>query len=152
MVSEWMRVREACGLLAVLLSATGCGAFFAAGGDGDGDSDSDGSSSESCGGYIPGPPSVNKGRIMTSETPVLVLRRFPDSWEALFPARKAAGLMVDVPALTQTLVGLKIAVPANAREGKYAKLQFIQRHRASRQIVGGVTVQITVGAASGKSR
>jgi hypothetical protein len=30
-----------------------------------------------CGGYIPGPPSVDKGRIMSSETADLVLRRFP---------------------------------------------------------------------------
>lgn len=37
-----------------------------------------------CGGCVPGSGSRDKVRIMTSNTPDLVPRHFPDSWEARF--------------------------------------------------------------------
>lgn len=97
-----------------------------------------------CGGYIPGPRNVDKGRIMTSDTPELVLRRFPDSWEAKFPDRKPA-FPVEIPLFTQKVVGLIVAIPAGAKTGQSIKLHFVQRHSKTRRIVGGVAVQVNVG-------
>jgi hypothetical protein len=98
-----------------------------------------------CGGYIPGPPSVDRGRIMTSDTPDLVLRRFPDSWEARFPEGVKARMAVEIPPFTQRVVGLKVALRAQAKIGQSLKLHFVQRHSATQQIVGGVAVQVNVG-------
>lgn len=98
-----------------------------------------------CGGYIPGPTSMDKGRIMTSDTPDLVLRRFPDSWEAWFPEGVKARMAVEIPPFTQKVVGLKVALPAQVRVSQSLKLHFVQRHSATQQIVGGIAVQVNVG-------
>lgn len=97
-----------------------------------------------CGGYLPGPRDLDKGRILTSDTPELVLERFPDSWEARFPERKPA-LTVDIPLFTQKVVGLKVAVAPEAKTGQSIKLHFVQRHSKTRRIVGGIAVQVNVG-------
>jgi hypothetical protein len=98
-----------------------------------------------CGGYIPGPPSVDRRRIMTSDTPDLVLRRFPDSWEARFSEGVIARMAVEIPPYNQKVVGLKVALPDQAQIGKSLKLHFVQRHSATQQIVGGVALQVNVG-------
>jgi len=98
-----------------------------------------------CGGYIPVPPSVDKRRIMTSDTPDLVLRRFPDSWEARFPEAVEARMGVEIPPFTQKVVGLKVALPAQAKIGQSLKLHLVQRYSVTQQIVGGVAVQVNVG-------
>jgi hypothetical protein len=95
-----------------------------------------------CGGYIPGPPSVDKGRIMTSDTADLVLRRYPDSWEAHFPESAKAKMAVEIPPFTQKVVGLKVALTSDAKSGQSLKLHFVQRQSATQQIVGGVAVQV----------
>ncbi len=97
-----------------------------------------------CGGYIPGPPSADKGRIMTSDTPDLVLRRFPDSWEAKFQKGVKPVMAVEIPQFTQKVVGLKISIPARTKISQSMKLHFVQRHSATRQIVGGVAVQVNI--------
>ncbi len=97
-----------------------------------------------CGAEIPGQRIVNKGRIMTSDTPDLVMRRFPDSWEVRFPERPKAKLAVEIPPFTQKTVGLRIDIPARPSANQF-KLHFVQRHSATRQIVGGVAVEVNVG-------
>ena len=96
-----------------------------------------------CGGQIPGPARINKGRIITSDTPDLVLRRFPNGFEAKLPERKPT-LRVEVPLLSQRVVGLKIAVAEKAEAGEPMKLHFVQRHVKTKKIVGGVAVQINI--------
>lgn len=102
-----------------------------------------------CGGYIPGSPSVDKGRIMTSDTPDLVLRRFPNSWEAKFPESAKAKMAVEIPPFAQKVVGLKVAIPARAKMSQSVKLHVVQRHSATRQIVGGVALQVNVSGRCG---
>jgi hypothetical protein len=82
---------------------------------------------------------------MTSNTPELVLRRFPDSWEARFPKGGRARMAVEISPFTQNVVGLKVALPAQAKIDQSLKLHFVQRHSATQQIVGGVAVQVNVG-------
>jgi hypothetical protein len=82
---------------------------------------------------------------MTSDTPDLLLCRFPGSWETWFPKRVKAKMAVEIPPFTQKVVGLKIALTAQAKTGRSLKLHFVQRHAASQQIIGGIAVQVNVG-------
>ena len=98
-----------------------------------------------CGGYTPTVRSVDKGKIMTSNTPELVLHRFPDSWEARFPRGVRSGMSVVVPPFTQKVVGLKVAITDQAKIGQSYKLHFVQRHSATQRIIGGIAIQVNVG-------
>jgi hypothetical protein len=82
---------------------------------------------------------------MTSDTPELIQRRFPDSWEARFPEGGKTRLAVEIPPFTQKVVGLKVVIPPGAKLGQSIKLHFVQRSAKRRQIVGGVAIQVNVG-------
>jgi len=99
-----------------------------------------------CGAHLVPAEGNPRHQIMTSATPDLVLRRFPDGWEVRLDGAKRGRLPVELPLGTQALVGLRIAVPRDARPDQTFTLDFVQRHAATRQIVGGVAVEIhTVG-------
>jgi hypothetical protein len=85
---------------------------------------------------------------LTSHRPELLLRRFPDSWEAGFEDAERAKLAVNIPAFTQSVVGLKIAVSEQSETKKPIKLHFVQRNEKTKQVVGGVAVQLSVGGKS----
>lgn len=97
-----------------------------------------------CGAHIAGTRSVHRGRIVTSLVPDLVLERYPDCREVAFPARGAMRLLADLPPFNQTVVGLKIAVPREAKPGQVIRLHFVQRNLSDKRIVGGIAVQINV--------
>jgi len=97
-----------------------------------------------CGGHVPGTQRAHRGRILTSATPDLILERYPQSWEVAFPTKGAAHLAFDLAPFNQTVVGLKIAVPHDAKPGQVIRLHFVQRSLALDRIVGGVAVQINV--------
>jgi hypothetical protein len=97
-----------------------------------------------CGGRVPGAQPAPLGRILTSTTPDLIHERYPQSWEVAFPAKGAARLTFDQQPFDQTVVGLKIAVPPNAKMGQVICLHFVQRSLSAKRIVGGVAVQINV--------
>lgn len=97
-----------------------------------------------CGSYLPGSLNRDKGRIMTSDMPDLLSRRFLNSWEASFADGVKTRMVVELPPFTQTVIGLNITVPARAKIGQSAKVHFVQRNVASRQIVGGVAVQVNM--------
>ena len=97
-----------------------------------------------CGGRIPGSSGVDPRRILTSETPDLVLQRFPDSWEVKYAARPKTGLPVDIPPFSQVVVGLKVSASPRPKVRQPVKLHFVQRHRRTRRIVGGVAIQVRV--------
>jgi hypothetical protein len=97
-----------------------------------------------CGGHIPVPGRVHRGRILTSAMPELIHEFYPQSWEAPFPATGAARLLFEVAPFSQNLLGLKIALPREAEPGRAIRLHFIQRSVAAKRIVGGVAVQINV--------
>ena len=82
---------------------------------------------------------------MTSDTADLVLRRFPDSWEARIPESVKAKIAVEIPPFTQKVIGLKVALSAQAKGAQSLKLHFVQRQSATQQIVGGVAVQVNMG-------
>lgn len=97
-----------------------------------------------CGGHIPGTVHPHRGRIMTSATLGLIQEFYPQSWEAAFPAKGAARLLFEIPPFSQYVVGLKIAVPRDAKPGQRIRLHFVQRSLSAKRIVGGVAVQINV--------
>jgi hypothetical protein len=97
-----------------------------------------------CGGRVPSTEHAHRGRVLTSATPDLIQERFPRSWEAAFPARGAPRLAVHLPPFEQTVVGLKITVPRDAKPGEEIRLHFVQRSLTAKRIVGGVAVQINV--------
>lgn len=97
-----------------------------------------------CGGQVPRTHHTHRGRVLTSATPDLIFERYPQSWEVDFPTNCAAHLPFDLPPLSQTVVGLKIAVPHNAKPGQVIRFHFVQRNLALDHIVGGVEVQINV--------
>jgi len=101
-----------------------------------------------CGLHLPVATSgPNKGRIITSETPDLLVDRFPDSWEFRLPERKPS-LLVEIPVFTQKVVGLKVAIAKDPKADQSFKLHFVQRHKKTRRIVGGVALQVNVGRRS----
>jgi len=97
-----------------------------------------------CGGHVPRAHQAHRGRILTSATPDLILERYPQSWEVDFPTKGAACLPFDLPPFNQTVVGLKIGVPHDAKPGQVIRLHFAQRSLVLDRIVGGVAVQINV--------
>jgi hypothetical protein len=97
-----------------------------------------------CGGRVPGALPAHRGRVLTSATPDLLHERYPESWEVTFPAKGAARLTFDLQPFDQTVVGLKIAVPRDAKPGQVIRLHFVQRSPSAQRIVGGVAVQINV--------
>jgi hypothetical protein len=97
-----------------------------------------------CGGRIYG-QEIDKTTIMTSSTPELVLRRFPNGWEASFSGRgDKVKMAIDIAPFMQKTAGVKIAVPASAKPGQSIKMHVVQRHVGSKSIVGGVAIQINV--------
>ena len=96
-----------------------------------------------CGLVLPTATSPNKGRIITSKTPDLLLDRFSDSWEFRFPEKKLS-LQVEIPVFTQKVVGLKVAIAKTSKTDQSFKLHFVQKHKKTRRIVGGVALQVNV--------
>ena len=94
-----------------------------------------------CGSELPG-SDRSDGRL-SSRRPDLVLRRFPDSWEATFEDVSRASLAVNLPSLSQSVVGLKIAASEAFKPNKPLKLHFVQRNVKTDQIVGGVAIQLS---------
>lgn len=94
-----------------------------------------------CGSGLEPPRSAYTGRL-SSANPEGVLRRFPNSWEAKFDNAEIAKLPVKIPAFTQNVVGLKLAVSEKFTSKKPVKLHFVQRNVKTKQIVGGVAVQL----------
>ena len=80
---------------------------------------------------------------LSSRRPDLVLRRFPDSWEATFEDVSRARLAVNLPSLSQSVVGLKIAASEGIKPTKPLKFHFVQRNVKTDQIVGGVAIQLS---------
>jgi len=97
-----------------------------------------------CGGHLPGNRHAHRGRVLTSATPDLVLARYARCQEVVFAGKASARLAFELPPGNQTVVGLKIAVPHDAKPGHMIRLHFVQHSVALDRIVGGVAVQINV--------
>jgi hypothetical protein len=97
-----------------------------------------------CGSELPAPDAKDQGQPLTSNTPELLLQRFPDAYEAEFEDASRAKLAVNIPAFTQNVVGLKISVSDKLKTNKPIKLHFVQRNVKTKQIVGGIAVHLTV--------
>ena len=102
-----------------------------------------------CGGRVAGIADT-VGAVLTWDRPELLARRFPDSWEAAF--RGGTGRMsVEIEPFAQTVVGLKVAVAAGAKPGRPLRLDLVQRNRHTKQVIGGVAVEVNVSEAAGSS-
>ena len=88
--------------------------------------------------------STRLGQIMTSANPELMRRRFPDSWEADFGQYENVKLPIELPPFSQNVIGLKIAVLPEAKRSKSIKVHFVQRNTETKEIVGGIAVQINL--------
>ncbi len=96
-----------------------------------------------CGGRVPSYFEPDEGRVMTSKTPQLVLHRFPDSWEAVFPPNHSK-IGVCIQPFTQRVIGVKIALLAQAKPGQSTKIHIAQRHVKSGTVVGGIAAKVNV--------
>jgi len=96
-----------------------------------------------CGGHV-GAATDAPARLLTSDVPELIARRFPDSWEASFSADGTARLPVEIDRFSQTVVGLKVEVPRDAKPGTSMKVHLVQRRRSTKRIVGGVAVCVNI--------
>jgi hypothetical protein len=101
-----------------------------------------------CGGHGHGTELPHHGAILTSDNRDLIEQRFPVSWEAQFSTGDAARIAVDLAPLNQVVMGLKVAVPRDARPGQLIELHFMQRSLALKKVVGGITVRINVAGAA----
>lgn len=97
-----------------------------------------------CGDHAPGRPGGDPSRFLTSDTPAAVARRFPRGWEVAFADGVRAEMAVVVPPHTQTVVGLRVAIPAEWEKAGLVTVHLVQRHAATGRIVGGVAVQVNV--------
>ena len=88
---------------------------------------------------------IRPGTSLTSDHPELLLQRFPDAYEAGFKDTERSNLRVNIPAFTQNVVGLKIAVSDTLKTNEPIRLHFVQRNIKAKQIVGGIAIQLTVG-------
>ncbi len=98
-----------------------------------------------CGAELPTLNALDQGQLLTSDNPELLFRRFGDSWEAELEDADRSKLAVNIPTFTQNVVGLKIAVSDTPKMKEPIKLHFVQRNVKTKQIVGGVAIQVGVG-------
>ena len=97
-----------------------------------------------CGGRIDAKGALDSNGRLTSDHPERIVQRFAGAVEVPLPTRKKAVLPIDLPYLAQHNIGLKIAIPADAPPGAIIKTHFVQRNSKTKQITGGVAVQIHV--------
>jgi hypothetical protein len=96
-----------------------------------------------CGAELPALLHGNGRGLLTSSTPELLYGRFPDSYEAEFENGERAKLLVDVPPYSQSVVGLKVAVPENFKTKEPVKIHFVQRNLKTGQVVGGIAILLS---------
>jgi hypothetical protein len=97
-----------------------------------------------CGGHVPAFDSVRDNRLLTSDNPDLIVQRFPDAFQVAFLSGKKAKIPVNLPVFSQYVVGFKMIVPENAKKGEVIKTHFVQRNAKTKQITGGIAVQVQV--------
>jgi hypothetical protein len=102
-----------------------------------------------CGGYVEA--EAPDGKVLTSDRPDLLAVRFPDAWEASLRPGRVGRLPVELLPGRQLVVGLKASVSPRAKPGQTIKLHFVQRHVATKQIVGGVALEVRVAPRGGES-
>ena len=98
-----------------------------------------------CGAELPSANAAERSRRISSSNPELVMRTYPDSWEAQFDGTEKAAMAVNIPPFTQNVVGLKLSAPWTFKPKRPIKIHFVQRNVKTKQIVGGVAVQLSRG-------
>jgi hypothetical protein len=86
----------------------------------------------------------NKGKVISSNTPNLVFERYGEAWQLPLDSKARARIQVELPLHSQRSVGLLVRVPKGAPEGTTHRLHLVQRHRKTRQIVGGVALEVRI--------
>ena len=96
-----------------------------------------------CGAHLVA-PTANKGRVITSAAPDLVLGRYGGAWELPLTRQPRVRLPIQIALHSQRTIGLLVQVGKDAAEGATHQLHVVQRHRKSRRIVGGVALEVRV--------
>ena len=60
-------------------------------------------------------------------------------------------MSVEIEPFAQTVVGLKVAVTEGAKPGWPLRLDLVQRNRHTKQVIGGVAVEVNDSEAAGSS-
>ena len=97
-----------------------------------------------CGGHIQACDCGQENSLLTSDHPDLIAQRFPDAVQVAVPPGNKAHIPVDLPLSSQHVIGFKLAVPSRAKNGTVMTTHFVQRHTKSKQITGGIAVQVRV--------
>lgn len=93
-----------------------------------------------CGGVAEG-----RGReILTSRRPEILARRFVNTLETRLPEDLRTAVPARIRPSSQVSVGLTIAAPGRVERDRGFTVHFVQRHVASKRIVGGVAVQVNL--------
>ena len=99
-----------------------------------------------CAGHVPEKPdrAIPRKRLLTSDAPELLAKRFTQGVEARFAGGETAKTVISVRRQEQLVIGLKLKVPPDARKGETLQLDLIQRNARSHRIMGGIAVRIKV--------
>jgi len=97
-----------------------------------------------CGGHMLVRDGGRDNSLLTSDHPNLIAQRFPDAVQIAVPAGTKAHVPVDLSLFSQHMIGVKVAVPSRAKNGAVMTTHFVQRHVKSKQITGGIAIQVRV--------
>ncbi|MBO9564467.1 MAG: hypothetical protein J7621_16905 [Niastella sp.] len=97
-----------------------------------------------CGAHLQDKGTAYKTKMLTSDNPELIRKRYPYALQAIMPKGKKATLTISLPVHNQTVAGLKVDVPPNAKKGEVFKTHIVQRHIKTKKITGGIAVEIHV--------
>ncbi|HLP78119.1 MAG TPA: hypothetical protein VK327_14515 [Candidatus Paceibacterota bacterium] len=97
-----------------------------------------------CGGMMPGIQAASPRDIMTTDRPDLILRRFAKSWEVQMARGTKPKLACEIPPFSQIVIGVKVVVGPRMKPGETVKLHVVQRNCATKQVTGGIAVQVNV--------
>jgi hypothetical protein len=99
-----------------------------------------------CGGRLSSDGHSEHGKLLTSLRPAAIEARFPKSWRTALGDGPMTALPIRLKAGDQTVVGLQLTVPSEAKPGARIKIHFVQRNNRTGKIIGGVGVCINVTA------
>lgn len=74
----------------------------------------------------------------------LTARRFDQAVELPFSSGAAASIPISIRAGEQTVMGLRVNAPANAKSGDVIRVDVVKRDENGKQVMGGVAVEIHV--------
>jgi hypothetical protein len=97
-----------------------------------------------CGGMTRTGANDSPGVLTSDSAGSLTARRFDQAVELSFGPGAAAGIPISIRAGEQTVLGLRVSAPTNAKSGDVIRIDMVKRDESGKQIMGGVAVEIHV--------